>query len=533
LASVNLWELPTYALLGVAALLVSQFRSRRGIHWGATVLAAVGYVAGAYLAYLPFFRHYANVGASGIGLVTTPDAPRFWLLVWGFLLFIVVSWLLYAVSRPARPALAADGSLLRPTGVERLLSLVWRRFDRLPRLVYLHRRLVRRSTLGYQMGLWLLPLSLLLAAGALLWRSGPDDAPHTVLALCLPLLALAFLLLWRRGRAADPGAQFATLLMAIGLAILAGTQVVYLKDFLQGGDWRRMNTLFKFFIQVWVIWGVAAGVAAPRLWRGAFARRTMEDEGRTTNVDGRRTEDERPTTEDERPTTDGDGRWSFVVGPSSSVLRPSSLTYLWRAAFLLLLVASLAYPVFGTPARLKQRLFGWKPPFGTLNGQAYMEQGVYTWPDESNLIELRYDWEAIRWLLENVRGNPVIVESSELDYYRAGGTRIASHTGISGLNGMHESEQRYGDEVGQRSALHNEFWSTPDVERTRQIMDELGVNLIYAGQLEEQVNPDGVAKLAQMAADGYLTPIYANDRVTIYLVNETMAQDEEGVWTPQ
>jgi len=162
-----------------------------------------------------------------------------------------------------------------------------------------------------------------------------------------------------------------------------------------------------------------------------------------------------------------------------------------------------------------------------------MEQGVYTWPDESNLIELRYDWEAIRWLLENVRGNPVIVESSELDYYRAGGTRIASHTGISGLNGMHESEQRYGDEVGQRIALHNEFWSTPDVERTRQIMDELGVNLIYAGQLEEQVNPDGVAKLARMAADGYLTPIYANDRVTIYLVNETKSQDEEGVWTPQ
>jgi len=132
-----------------------------------------------------------------------------------------------------------------------------------------------------------------------------------------------------------------------------------------------------------------------------------------------------------------------------------------------------------------------------------------------------------------VRGNPVIVESSELDYYRAGGTRIASHTGISGLNGMHEGEQRYGDQVGQRSALHNEFWSTPDVARTRQIMDELGVNLIYAGQLEEQVNPEGVAKLARMAADGILTPIYTNDKVIIYLVNDTMVQDEKGVWTPQ
>ncbi len=68
-------------------------------------------------------------------------------------------------------------------------------------------------------------------------------------------------------------------------------------------------------------------------------------------------------------------------------------------------------------------------------------------------------------------------------------------TGLSGLRGMHASEQRYSDQVSQRDALHREFWSTPDVDRTQQLIDELDVCLVYVGQLEERLHPDGVRKL--------------------------------------
>jgi len=190
----------------------------------------------------------------------------------------------------------------------------------------------------------------------------------------------------------------------------------------------------------------------------------------------------------------------------------------WGLAFLLLLFASLAYPLLGTPARLAQRFPGWRPPIGTLNGMAFMENGVYHWPDSGNAIELRYDWEAIQWLLENVRGNLVLAESSRIDYYRAGGTRVASLTGLSGLLGMHAGEQRYGEDVGKRHGKLSEFWNTRELERVEALIDELEIGLIYVGQLERHQHPDAHLRLEQLEDSGLLKSVYRNPEVTIYAV---------------
>ncbi|MCB0129826.1 MAG: hypothetical protein KDD78_03225, partial [Caldilineaceae bacterium] len=153
-------------------------------------------------------------------------------------------------------------------------------------------------------------------------------------------------------------------------------------------------------------------------------------------------------------------------------------------------------------------------------------------PDDSNMIELRYDWDAINWLLDHLQGNPVIVESSEVEYYRAGGSRVASLTGLSGLRGMHASEQRFGEDVGLRDARHREFWDTPSVGRTVELIDELDIALIYVGQLERYLHPEGVAKLTQMAADDLLTPIFTNEGVIIYAVPGQLAQNDKGFYSP-
>ena len=319
----------------------------------------------------------------------------------------------------------------------------------------------------YLLFLSLVPVTLLMAAVVLLFG-------WTVLALCLAVLGLAAAALWQRGRAADSGSLLATTLTATGLAILAGTQVIYLKDFLSGSDYYRMNTLFKFFSQVWVIWGVAAAVAAPRLFAYFFPAAAGTADGAAVGTAAR-----------------------MPPGP-----RVRRLRWVWTPAFALLLAASLAYPILGTPVRVDQRLLGWRPPLGTLNGLDFMREGTYAWPDFNNVFELRYDWEAIQWLLRSVRGNAVIAESSEVDYYRAFGTRISSATGLSGLKGMHEQEQRYPEDVGFRDGLHRELWSTIDPNRVRQLLDELQVDLIYVGQLEQRLHPDTVGTLADMAARG-------------------------------
>lgn len=161
------------------------------------------------------------------------------------------------------------------------------------------------------------------------------------------------------------------LLTITGSAVLAGTQLIYLKDFLQGGSAYRMNTIFKFFSQVWVIWGVAAAVALPRIWAGFVQQ-----------------------------------------GQGIRVWRG-----LWAMVFVLLFAAGLCLPNLGHTGAVHTRFPGWRPDFGTLNGLEFMREGL-NWPDQSNTLDLSYDRAAIQWLLDNVRGNATIVESSQVAYYR-------------------------------------------------------------------------------------------------------------------
>jgi YYY domain-containing protein len=58
----------------------------------------------------------------------------------------------------------------------------------------------------------------------------------------------------------SPGVLFASVLLVGALTVAMGVELVYLADHLRGGEMFRMNTVFKFYIQVWVL--IAAGCAA-------------------------------------------------------------------------------------------------------------------------------------------------------------------------------------------------------------------------------------------------------------------------------
>jgi uncharacterized membrane protein len=148
-----------------------------------------------------------------------------------------------------------------------------------------------------------------------------------------------------------------------------------------------------------------------------------------------------------------------------------------------------------------------------------MTAGVFEWP-AGNPIELKHDYEAIRWLQNNVTGTPIIAEA-KIGYYREGGMRVAAYTGLpSILGGLHQNEQRYGSQISSRDLLVNEFWYTPVPERVLQLMDELNISYVYIGQIERATYGSSVEdKFQQLQQQGHLDLVFENDQTKIYKRN--------------
>jgi YYY domain-containing protein len=447
-AVINTWDLPTYLglLFLVFLLRQRQIKDLRG--WIAALFSFLFIAVASLLLYWPFYAHYQALHV-GIGLVRERTELPAFLTIWGFFLFVAVSYLAVELLRSREWR-----------GLVRFWRLLRRYRGRAFRVVHLYRVLARRPA-------WAGLLALGIALVVLPTTFGLAIAQQWVLALLTPLVAGAAFLLLRWD--ASPKERFTALLLFIGLAILLGCEVVFLKDFLAGGEWYRMNTVFKFYIQAWVLLGLGTAAALPRLWR--FWRERA----------------------------------------------PVGLRALWGGLFLLLLFSSALYPLLGTPARAAERFPGERPPLGTLDGLAFMTVGSYIWP-EDNRIELKYDHEAIQWLLENVRGTPVIAEA-DLPYYREGGMRVSSFTGLPTLLGAHQREQRYASQVSSRDRAVRDFFNTVSFERALALIEEHRISYIYVGQLEQAAyDPDGLAKFDEIVQGGELEVAYENERVKIYRV---------------
>jgi len=401
------------------------------------------------LLYLPFFTHYQALHV-GLGLVRTRTELEPFLTIWGLFIFLVVSlmWWQLVWGRPRQ-------------GPLRCLGLCLRHGARLPRLLDLHQALIRGPQASYIAGLLVLASTAFVVVGLVLFKLW-------ILALLTPLLVLyAFLTLRRTTTVED---SFVSFLAFMALGILLGCEMVFLKDFLQGGDHYRMNTIFKFYTQAWVLLGLVAGVSLPRLWRQFSSARR---------------------------------RW---VG------------YAWKGAFAFLFASGTVFIFLGTLQRVDDRFPGPRPPWGTLDGSAFMTVGSYGWPDENNRVQLVYDYEAINWFLENVKGTPVVAEAP-LPYYREFGLKVASYTGLPTLLGAHQNEQRYDWQVGQRSGDTETFYRTTDLGEARQLIDKLNISYVYVGQLERTVYPEeGLDKFEDMRGFGDMALVFQNPRVKIYEV---------------
>jgi YYY domain-containing protein len=513
LGATNTWDLPVYFVLVAAAFLVTGWRrgtsfpcwgssTSEGRSWRAGVgaILAVGAIGAlAVAAYWPFYTHYqAQVGNEGGSLfgrflapvrAASPLGP--WLVVWGFFVFLAFCFVLIELRRRQRieadklieeweSAGAGDAS----TGAQQGSREAKGRWS----LVSLRQA---QGKLLSTCLLVLLGITVLLIA---------LDRPTAAL-LAVPF-GLAVCFMFRRRIPAEDAFLF--LLLAMGLGVVAGTELFYLRDFLEGSEWYRMNTLFKFGIPAWLFLGLAAGVMLPRVWnvlsRGwaAFGR---------------------------RPVVATDVR-EF----NSRTSGPAWLRVPWQVITILLLAAGLAFLPLGIPSRVRDRFPGPRPAIGTLDGTAYMTVGRYNWPTPAHPIELAYDYLAIHWLLDHVTGTPVVAEAPAggyevageevgYDYYRAGGLRVASLTGFPTFLGQHQFEQRPAEQIWPRAEEGQEFFRTTDLARARELMRDLNVGYVYVGTLERILFPiEGLRKFDALVAQGDLEVAYRNPEVAIYRV---------------
>ena len=221
---------------------------------------------------------------------------------------------------------------------------------------------------------------------------------------------------------------------------------------------------------------------------------------------------------------------SFRRWLSARLDRPSATVprLAFAAGLLVLLLTVLIYPIEATRWRVRTDDRAWDstqegtPAVAaggfTNNGLAFMEKAVYR--DEHGPIELKYEYDAIIWLRNNVKGSPIIIEAITPEYRL--GSRFATYTGLPTVLGWrwHQTQQRgsFAGMVETRQRDVASFYNTTDPQEAEDILRKYGVSLVILGQVERYYYAGpGLEKFDAMAT-GALELVYQNPQTSIYRV---------------
>lgn len=283
--------------------------------------------------------------------------------------------------------------------------------------------------------------------------------------VALPLAFWAAILLILNAKLPDTK-RFILFLTGTALVITIAVELVSLV-----GDIGRMNTIFKLYLQAWLMFAVSAAAALGWLL---------------------------PALPYWKP------RWSIF----------------FQSGLYLLLAGAFLFTFTAASDKIADRMTVEAPR--TLDGMTYMNYSQY-W--DVKVMDLSQDYRAIRWLQDHVQGSPVIVEANCSEYRWC--TRMTIYTGLPGVVGWnwHQRQQRgtFSIQVQERVNEVGAFYNTPEVQAARSFIKKYQVRYIIVGQLERNLYPpveglpDGLEKFEQF--DGiYWREVYHDGATTIYEV---------------
>lgn len=335
LAFLNTWDFPIYVVLFAAAFSLANYEregwSTRRITEFIEVVAALGIIG--VVLYLPFYTGFASQ-AGGVlpSLSFFTRGKNFWIMFAPLLAPILV-WLIWEFRRHGNRTALRAGLAFSAA----LVGGLWL-------ISYLYGGLLLglaglgtgqafggglRDLGGFLMGLQYGNLAPMYADQtlAVIWNSlvRRFESPGTWLTL-LALIAITWAgLAARRKDAHDedkdsslqagrPVHAFVLLVVLSGAGLALAPEFVYLRDHFA----TRMNTIFKLYFQVWILWSLAAAYGTAVMWQRGF----------------------------------------------------SGWKYLGRAVIGAVVIMGLAYPAFG----LGMRISGMQPDQLTLDGTAHIER---------------------------------------------------------------------------------------------------------------------------------------------------------------
>jgi YYY domain-containing protein len=422
----NTWDLPTYGLVAVCGLALAALAIERSrANWllvgaGAIILGVVAYVA-----FLPFHLHYEAVFEGFQRWEGRRTMLSDYLVVNGFFLFATASGLLVQF------AYARDVG-----AVARTYRLGIRSWDRLRRFRELRAALVRGGAL-YRAGVRVVPIVGVLVLVLAALGHGPAALALTIVTVAVLAWPIA-----RRGSALQRSLRrLVIVFVLVGLALTIGVEYFVAANV----DIGRVNTVFKLYLQAWLLWALAAAVSVGMVV--AHLRRI--------------------------------GR----------VVRAG-----WVVAFALLLVVAGSYPVLAARAKIDDRFDTSVPR--TLDGSAFMRSVVFT--DKDVPMRLADDLAAIEWMQENVDGSPIVAEANTAPTLYGWQLRYAMFTGNPAIVGWdwHQRQQRPAqtEEVWRRVADVQELYKTTDPAVAHRILTRYGASYAVVGPLERAYFPEGTAK---------------------------------------
>ena len=439
LKPINTWDFYTYPLLAILVVLYTGIHYRRQVAQGwqkiLSYLPAIGSAIGLFSLSVLMYKPFNNLFRPGYNKVALWEGTRTPLKAytghWGVFLFIVTAFLFWE-------------------------TYTWLKTTRMSALKKYQPHL---STMV--IGIVFLSLAFI---SLLLMKA-------VVAVYAFPLCVIALFLLITEEKSDSKKLVY----FIIGTALLL---TILVEMIWPEGDNGRQNSVFKLYLQAWILLSLVAGPAIMLVWKAHK-------------------------------------NWRLP------------LQLLYEVPLILLLAGAAFFPVMAGIDKATDRMD--RNAVHTLDGMRFMQTSSYIEPglqdpqrpQQVQAMSLSEDYDAILWMQDHVKGSPVILEGQAYEY--RWGNRFTIYTGLPGVVGWnyHQRQQHAvlaDNRVQERVDAVNEFYNTSDMEFAQDFLKKYQVAYIVVGQLEARFYPgDGLNKFVQN--EGILwDKVYSSGQTSIFQV---------------